>query len=210
MHNADAAIKFAKQWGDAPSLERLRNSGKSSDVQKSEAENHLKNVGLRFQYSPNQSTIALWAKDIIDSGYTDEMLGAVCKSIPFKFEKMPTLNQIMELLAPYRPKGSVSRDELSDLTDRTFEHLKAKFIKQSSPEIFTQMVEYYVNHGCPAIKMFNTHYHEMCMLNDWARSYFGDGKKIIEMAHKSNQAFDSNDREHFTRVLRQYAKENKL
>jgi hypothetical protein len=210
MHNADAAIRFAKQWGDTPSLERLRNSDKSGDVQKSEAENHLKNVALRFQYSPNQSTLALWAKDIIESGYTDEILGTVCKSIPFKFEKMPTLNQIMELLVHYKPKVSIPRDELSDLTDRTFEHLKAKFIKQASPEIFTQMVEYYVNHGCAAVQMFNVHYHEICMLNDWARSYFGDGKKIIEMAHKSNLAAESNDYEYFTRVLRQYAKENKL
>lgn len=210
MHNVDAAIKFAKQWGDVPSLDRLRNSDKSFDVQRSEAENHLKNVGLRFQYSPNQSTLTLWAKDIIESGYTDEMLGSVCKSIPFKFEKMPTLNQIMELLAPYRPKVNVSRDELSDLTDRTFEHLKAKFIKQASVEIFNQMTSFYVKHGCPEIGMFNQHYHEMCMLGDWARSYFGDGKKIIEMAHKSNQAALNNDYEHFTRVLRQYAKENKL
>ena len=210
MHDVDAAIKFAKQWGDAPTLARLRNSNKSSDVQKSEAENHLKNVGLRFQYSPTQSTLALWAKDIIDSGYTDEMLGSVCKSIPFKFEKMPTLNQIMELLSHHKPKVNVSRDELSDLTDRTFNHLKAKFIKQASLEIFNSMVDFYVKHGCPAIGIFNKHYHEMCMLGDWARSYFGDGKKIIDMAHKSNEAQIANDYEHFTRVLRQYAKENKL
>jgi hypothetical protein len=191
-------------------MENLKAYDKSAEVQRSEAENHLKNVGLRFQYSPNQSTLALWAKDVIDSGYTDEMLGSVCKSIPFKFEKMPTLNQIMELLSHHKPKVTVSRDELSDLTDRTFAHLKAKFIKQASHEIFTQMVEYYVNHGCPAVKMFNVHYHEMCMLGDWARCYFGDGKKIIEMAYKSNLAAEANDYEHFTRVLRQYAKENKL
>ena len=204
------AYDYAKSWGDTRSMENLKTHDKSLDVQKSEAENHLKNVGLRFQYSPNQSTLALWAKDIIDSGYTDEMLGSVCKSIPFKFEKMPTLNQIMELLSHHKPKVTVLRDELSDLTDRTFNHLKAKFIKQASHEIFTQMVEYYVNHGCHAVKMFNVHYHEMCMLGDWARCYFGDGKKIIEMAHKSNLAAEANDYEHFTRVLRQYAKENKL
>lgn len=204
------AYDYAKSWGDTKTMDNLKNYDKSLDVQKSEAENHLKNVGLRFQYSPNQSTLALWAKDIIDSGYTDVMLQEVCKSIPFKFEKMPTLNQIMELLSHRMPKVSVSRDELSDLTDRTFAHLKAKFIKQSSPEIFTQMVDYYTAHGCPAVKMFNRHYHEMCMLGDWARTYFGDGKKIIEMAHKSNEAAESRDTEHFARILRQYAKENKL
>jgi hypothetical protein len=208
--SAKVAYDYAKSWGDTRSMENLKAYDKSSEVQRSEAENHLKNVGLRFQYSPNQSTLALWAKDIIDSGYTDEVLGSVCKSIPFKFEKMPTLNQIMELLSHHKPKVTVSRDELSDLTDRTFSHLKAKFIKQASHEIFTQMVEYYVNHGCPAVKMFNVHYHEMCMLGDWARCYFGDGKKIIEMAYKSNLAAEANDYEHFTRVLRQYAKENKL
>jgi hypothetical protein len=208
--SARVAYDYAKSWGDTRSMENLKAYDKSAEVQRSEAENHLKNVGLRFQYSPNQSTLALWAKDVIDSGYTDEMLGSVCKSIPFKFEKMPTLNQIMELLSHHKPKVSVSRDELSDLTDRTFAHLKAKFIKQASPEIFNSMVDFYVKHGCTAISIFNRHYHEMCMLGDWARSYFGDGKKIIEMAHKSNEAQKANDYEHFTRVLRQYAKENKL
>ena len=210
MHDANAAIRFAKQWGDAPSVERLKTSHKSLEVQKSDAENSLKLMALRFQQSPTQSTLKLWATDMVDAGYQDWMIAEVSKSAPFKFERHPTLNQLMEQLTHYKPKVTIPRDELSDLTDRTFAHLKAKFIKQSSPEIFTQMVEYYVNHGCSAVKMFNVHYHEMCMLNDWARSYFGDGKKIIEMAHKSNHAAETNDYEHFTRVLRQYAKENKL
>ena len=210
MHDANAAIRFAQQWGDAPSLERLKNSTKSSDVQKIDAENYLKLMALRFQQSPTQSTLKLWATDMVDAGYQDWMIAEVSKSAPFKFERHPTLNQLMEQLTHYKPKVTVPRDELSDLTDRTFNHLKAKFIKQASPEIFNSMVDFYVKHGCTAISIFNRHYHEMCMLGDWARSYFGDGKKIIEMAHKSNEAQKANDYEHFTRVLRQYAKENKL
>lgn len=77
MHNADAAIRFAKQWGDAPSLERLKNSSKSSDVQKIDAENSLKLMALRFQQSPTQSTLKLWATDMVDAGYQDWMIAEV-------------------------------------------------------------------------------------------------------------------------------------
>lgn len=208
--NIDSTLKFMNNWGDAPSVERLKTSYKSLEVQKSDAENSLKLMALRFQQSPTQSTLKLWATDMVDAGYQDWMIAEVSKSAPFKFERHPTLNQLMEQLTHYKPKVTIPRDELSDLTDRTFAHLKAKFIKQASPEIFNSMVDFYVKHGCTAISIFNRHYHEMCMLGDWARSYFGDGKKIIEMAHKSNHAAEANDYEHFTRVLRQYAKENKL
>jgi hypothetical protein len=208
--NIDTTLKFMNHWGDAPSVERLKTSHKSIDVQKSEAENSLRLMALRFQQSPTQSTLKLWATDMVDAGYQDWMIAEVCKSAPFKFERHPTLNQLMEQLTHYKPKVTVSRDELSDLTDRTFAHLKAKFIKQAGVDVFDNMVDFYVKHGCPAISIFNRHYHEMCMLGDWARTYFGDGKKIIDMATKSNEAQKVGNYEHFTSVLRRYAAENRL
>lgn len=205
-----STVKFMNHWGDAPAVERLKTSHKSIDVQKSEAENSLRLMALRFQQSPTQSTLKLWATDMVDAGYQDWMIAEVCKSAPFKFERHPTLNQLMEQLTHYKPKVTVPRDELSDLTDRTFAHLKAKFIKQAGVDVFDNMVDFYVKHGCPAISIFNRHYHEMCMLGDWARTYFGDGKKIIDMAMKSNEAQKVGNYEHFTSVLRRYAAENRL
>lgn len=208
--NIDTTLKFMNHWGDAPAVERLKTSHKSIDVQKSEAENSLRLMALRFQQSPTQSTLKLWATDMVDAGYQDWMIAEVCKSAPFKFERHPTLNQLMEQLTHYKPKVAISRDELSDLTDRTFAHLKAKFIKQAGADVFDNMVDFYVKHGCPQISIFNRHYHEMCMLGDWARTYFGDGKKIIDMATKSNEAQKVGNYEHFTSVLRRYAAENRL
>jgi hypothetical protein len=209
-HDISSTIKYVQGWNDEPSLDRLKKSHKSLDVQKSNAENHLKNVALRFQYAPNQSTLALWAKDIIDSGCTDDNLETVCKSIPFKFEKMPTLNQIMELLRPYMAKASVSVDELSDLSHRCYFHLKDKFMTFGTQEQLTGMCKIYADKIFPASKMFNAYYQEMLVLNDWLRSYFKKGEGILQQGLVSNEAFKRNDKEYFTRPLRNYAKEHNL
>lgn len=209
-HDMTSTIKYMQGWNDSPSLERLKKSTKSQDVQRSNAENHLKGVSLRFQYSPNQATLALWAKDIVDSGYTDEVLEIICKSIPFKFEKMPTLNQIMDLLRPYSPKMSVSVDELTDLSHRCYFHLKDKFMTFGTQEQLTGMCNIYADKIFPSAKTFNSYYREMLVLNDWLRSYFKKGEAILQQGLISNQAFERDDREYFTRPLRNYAREHKL
>jgi hypothetical protein len=200
---------FLNHWGDAPSLNKLRKSDKSSDVQKAEAENHLKGMALRFERSPNSNTLKLWASDIIDSGFTDYQLKEVCKSAPFKFERHPTLNQLMELLRPYTSKLSESGDELLDLQNRCYYHLKTKFIKLADEETFNKMVDYYAN-AEPELKKYNRYFIEICVLGDWLRSYFKDGAAIIKQRLVTVERIELNDREYFIRPYKNYAKENNL
>jgi hypothetical protein len=200
---------FLNHWGDAPSIEKLRASHKSKDVQKAEAENYLKGMALRFERSPNQSTLKLWADDIIESGYSDEVLKEVCKSAPFKFERHPTLNQLMELLRPYKPKLDGIVDELLDLQNRCYYHLKTKFIKLADEETFNKMVEYYASKE-PELKNFNVYFIEICVLGDWLRSYFKDGAAILKQREITVQKIIEGDREYFIRFYNNYAKENNL
>jgi hypothetical protein len=210
MHDVNSTIRFAQSWGDAPSLNRMKQGIKTKEVQKLEAENCLKDMALRFQYGPTQSTIALWAKDIIDAGYSEEMIKEVAKSVPFKFEKMPTLNQLMELLSHKMPKMSVSVDELTDLSNRCFFHLKAKFMTFGTQEQLTAMCKLYAVKIFPSLAQYNAYYQEMAVLNDWLRSYFKKGENILAQGLVTNEAFERNDVEYFVRPLRNYAKENKL
>lgn len=205
----ETTMRFNESWGDYKTNDRIRAS-KSLDVQKIDAENSLKNMALRFQYSPNQSTTKLWASDMINAGYTGDNIEAVCKSVPYKFEKHPTLNQLMELLVPYLPKVATSADELTDLSHRCYFHLKARFLKVLTQEQLTQMCKVYATRHFQELVSYNAYYQEMCVLNDWLRSYFGNGDKLMEQAVKTKEAFDKNDREYFLKTLRQYAKEHKL
>lgn len=75
-------IGFLNTWQDSKSLETLKRSSKSKEVQKVEIENHLKNMSMRFERSPRPETLQLWALDIINSGYEEWMVEQVCKSIP--------------------------------------------------------------------------------------------------------------------------------
>lgn len=206
----NSTLKFNASWGDAPSNERLRKSHKGVDVQKSEAENHLKDMALRFERSPNQATLKLWASDVIDSGFEDWMVKEVCKSIPYKFEKHPTLNQIIELLNPYRPKMDTSKDELTDLSHRCYFHLKAKFLTFATQEQLTQMCKIYARDIFPELTKYNAYYQEMCVLNDWLRTYFKKGEDVLKQGLISNEQADKRNPEYFINPLKRYAKENNL
>lgn len=207
--NVDTTLKFMNHWGDAPSIERLKTSHKSLDVQKVEAENYLKGMALRFERAPNQATIKLWASDMIDAGYQDSMVKEVCKSAPYKFEKHPTLSQLMELLTSYKPKLDATRDELNDLQDRCFAHLRKRFITLAGEDSFNKMVDFYASHEKELLR-FNRHYLELCVLGDWLRSYLKDGTAIMAQRVKTLEACATNNREYFTRFYRKYAEENKL
>jgi hypothetical protein len=203
---------FLKEWGDAPSLDRIRSSDKAPQLQKCDAENYLKEMALRFQYSPNQSTTQLWASDMVDAGFKDWHIKEVCKSAPFKFEKHPTLAQLMELLRPYLGEKSFSVDELNDLSNRSFEHLKRRFVKACSDDLdlVDKAVSYYVSQVYPGLARFNKVHQEMCFLNDWLRSYFGNINKTIEQGKISNEKSLLKDREYFTLPLKRYVAEHKL
>ena len=203
-------VDFNNRWGDPRSNDRIRSSARSNDVQKAECENYLKDMSLRFERAPNQATIKLWASDIIDAGYQEYMVRDVSRSVPFKFEKHPTLNQIMELLRPYLPQVNFVVDELTDLSHRCFPSIKAKFIQYSNQDVLTKMSLVYAKKVFPSALNFNDYYQEMVMLNDWLRTYFKKGEDIIEQGYLSNQAAERGDREYFLKHLRLYAKENSL
>ena len=221
--NLDTTIKFLNAWGDKPSLDRLRASNKSADVQKSDCQNHLKGMAMRFERAPNETTLRLWASDMIDAGYSESQVSQVCKSAPYKFERHPTLAQLMELLRPYKAKEDVLTDELNDLTHRCFKSLKSKLEGAVGVEAFAKMVDYYVDkeNSVPGLfkdeltspcnlRNFNRYYCEMAVLGDWLRSDFGNGQKIMEQREKTVIAANKRDREYFIVPYKRYATANNL
>lgn len=206
----DATVKFNNLWGDSRSNDKLRKSVKGADVQKVESENYLKDMALRFERFPSQGTLKLWASDIIESGFEDWMVKEVCKSIPFKFERHPTFNQIIELLNAYKPKVAVTIDELTDLSHRCFNHLKAKFLTFATQEQLTKMTVIYARDVFPGLNSYNHYYREMSVLNEWLRTYFKKGEDILLKGQQTNLEADRNNREYFIEPLRRYATENRL
>lgn len=204
-----ATYDFADRWGDTKAITNLRNSDKGPEVQKAAVENHLKDMAMRFERSPNPNTLKLWASDIIEVGYQDWMVKEICKGIPFSFEKHPTLTQIMGLLRPYLTKVGFKLDELTDLTHRCYPHLKAKFIALADEETFNNMTDFYAQHE-PSLKSFSRKDIEMCVLGDWVRSYLKDGNAIMAQRVKTIEAIERRDYEYFTRSYRNYARDNKL
>lgn len=220
MNQITGALKFSQHWGDEPSLDRIKASDKGHEWHKMEAENSLKGMAMRFERSPNINTIQIWAKDLVARGHKADQIEAVCKSIPFKFERHPTLSQIVELLRPYLTDDSFSVDDLDRYTHLCFPHLKSKFIKLTNDDALNKMCQYYLKEVCSVknpdgnvfmLGMFNKYYQEMCVLNDWLRTYFSsDPKKVIDQGIISNQKAYDGDRDYFLRPLERYAKENKL
>lgn len=200
-------VDFNKSWGDPESNRRIEHSDKGTAFHQAEISNHLSSMAQRFERSPNRSTTDLWAKDIAELGYKQEMVAEICRSIPFKFVKYPSLAEIMELLRPYLPKVSEKVEELDHLTHLCIPHIKERFLKQADQGTLDKMVEYYKNHVFPEMKQFSPYHQEMCVLGDWMRSYFGNGSAIVAQGKISNEA---KDKEYFTRHYRQYAKEHKL
>lgn len=202
-----STFSFLKSWSDDESIKRLKKSNKSSEVQNLEAHNHLKQMSLRFERYPRPETLQLWAKDIIESGFEDWMVGEVCRSIPYKFEKHPTLNQIMELLRPYLPHLGQEEDELDKLTRLCLPLIKKQFLTVATEDTLDRMIKYYKNEVLPDCTMDT----EVSLLCDWIRAYQPQAPiKVIEQGKKSNEAWEKNDREYFIRPLRKFAKDNLL
>lgn len=201
----EALNKFLNTWNDQESKTRILHSNKGKDLQKAEVENILKDVAMRFERSPNPNTIKLWASDIVDAGFNDAMVREISKSIPFKFEKHPTLAQIMELLRPYLPQVVFLEDELDKYTRLAIPHLKAKFLNMVGQEGFDKMCNYYrarvLKSDLPV---------EVAVLGDWCRCYLGKPEKIIEQGKISNDKALERDKEYFIRSLKSYCEQNNL
>lgn len=204
-------INFNNHWGDTESIKRLETSDKGPEVCKAQVENYLKEMTLRFERSLNQSTLQLWASDLVDLGYKPHQLKEVCRQVPYRFEKHPTLSQLLDLLKPYLSKKEVLTDELTDLSNRCFDHLKAKFLAVGTQEILTLMTKSYSIHVFPFCEHFTEKNKEMLVLNDWLRSYFKTNPQaILDQGKLSNEAFERRDREYFINPLKSYAKQNNL
>lgn len=201
---------FMNSWNDTKGIEKLRGSSKSTEVEKSDAENYLKEMSLRFERPLNQTVLNTWARDFIESGYQAWMIKEVCKSIPYKFERSPTFAQIIELLRSYLTKKETQLDELTDLTNRCLPSIREKFFKIFNQDQMSQMCKLYQDKVFTDAKMFNTSQQEMLVLCDWLRSYFGTGAQLLGQGLKSNMAHEADDREYFTKQLRAYAKEHNL
>jgi hypothetical protein len=203
-------VDFNTHWGDTESNKRLANSEKGQSFHEAEIENALKAMALRFERSPSPSTIKLWASDLAELGYKCDLVGQVCKTIPYKMDKHPTLNELMALIRPYLPKEAVSVDELTDLSSRVYEHVKTKFLELQTQTALDQMVKLYMMHIVPDCEHFSTRHKEMLVLNDWLRSYFRKGEDILRQGLISNEQFKNKNVEYFVNPLKRYAKENKL
>lgn len=58
--------------------------------------------------------------------------------------------------------------------------------------------------------MFNQEHKESCVLLDWLRSHFGDGKKLLNQGLRSNAEFKAKNKDYFLNQLKSYAKDNNL
>ena len=160
-------------------------------------------MSLRFERSPRFETLQLWANDLVNSGYEDWMIDQVCKSIPFKFEKHPTLAQIIELVRPYLTQAESYTDPLDKYTQMVLPHVKRRFLNQCGQQFLDSMCKQYKEEVTPNALVSV----ETMVLCDWVRCYFGDSKKIIEQGKKSNEAYLKNDREYFVSKLRTHARD---
>jgi hypothetical protein len=206
-----STVNFNTKWGDHSSNKRIEESSKGAGYHEAEIENALRDMALRFERSPNQSTIKLWASDLANAGYKCAVVREVCKMVPFKMERHPSLMDIMYLLSPYRAKEVVSLDELTDLSNRCYTLLRERFMKIADQEILDRLCAAYIqklfHHSCS----FDARHNEMMVLNDWCRTYFSkDPKAILTQGSVSNLAADEGDREYFLKHLRLFAKENRL
>lgn len=205
------SYNHAKHWDDKNSMERMANSDKSQDVHAAEIENHLKGMALRFERSPTASTLNTWSKDLAGMGYKHQLVAQVCRSIPFKMDKFPTLNELMALIRPNLPQEGFKTDELTDLSNRCFDHLKSKFLKLGDQDVLTKMTQSYAIHVFPFCEHFTEKHKEMLVLNDWLRSYFKTNPQaILDQGKLSNEAFERKDKDYFINTLKSYAKQNNL
>jgi hypothetical protein len=202
---------FISHWDDGTSLQRIKASDKSPDVNKAMIENLLKEAVMRFERGPGAHTTKLWASDIVDAGFNEENVRSIIKLLHFKFEKFPTFAQLIELVRPRYFGEPEKIDELTDLSNRCYAKLKDKFLLIANQEVLDKMVLAYfksvqinANHMPAKLK-------EQCVLNDWLRTYFSSQpEKIIEQGKISNQKFIDGDREYFLHQLRNFAKDNNL
>lgn len=204
-------VKFNSMWCDEASNRRIAESDKGQAYQEAEIENILKDLALRFERSPNQNTLKLWASDLAAMGHKAPFLRPILKTIPYKMDKHPTLNEILALIKPHLAQDSFSVDELTDLSNRCFDHLKAKFLKLADQSTLTRMTEAYAKHVFPFCEHFTERHKEMLVLNDWLRSYFKPNPQaILDQGRISNDAFDKKDKDYFINPLKSYAKTNNL
>jgi hypothetical protein len=205
-----AHYDFANRWGDESAIQNFRTSTKSKEVIILNCENALKDMAQRFERSPMGTTISWWAKDLVEIGCDDLILKEVLKSVPLKFERCPTLAQLMELLRPYLYVKSDSESELDKYTKSVFSHAKAKFEGLVGSDAIARMVTWYKKEIFPN-SSFNDQSILMCIVNDWVRAYCPNHpQKIIDQAKLSNTRGEENDIGYFLNPLKRYAQENNL
>lgn len=204
-------IAYNRLWGDEASNQRISDSDKGQAYQEAEIDNILRDLALRFERSPSQSTLKLWASDLASMGHKALFLKPILKTIPYKMDKHPTLNEILALIKPHLAQDSFLVDELTDLSNRCFDHLKEKFLKLADQSTLTKMSEAYAKHVFPFCEHFTERHKEMLVLNDWLRSYFKPNPQaILDQGRISNDAFDRRDKDYFINPLKSYAKTNNL
>lgn len=198
-------IGHLSHWQDNNAKQNLYVSNKGKEAQKAEVENILKQVAMRFERSPNPNTIRLWASDIIDAGYNDQVVQQAVKSVPHKFEKHPTLAQIFELLRPYLPQMQSLESDLDKYTRLAIPHLKAKLINMVGEDGFEKLKNYYRAHVLKTDVNL-----EVAVLGDWCRCFLGKPQDIVKQGIESNSRAEQNDTEYFIKPLRQYCVKNNL
>jgi len=198
-------LAFAKMWNDTKSIKNLR-SDRSTDVQKAEAETILKDMAARFERQPNGGTLSMWAKDIIDLGYSDLELKEVCKSIPYKFEKCPNLAQILELLRPYLPQKSVSVSDMDKYFGIVYPIAKEKFEQVFDAETREKILVAYKRDTGPYY--IPDEQIMVLVVMDWIRSMKGTYQQLVAWAKKSNSMLD--DPNYFLSTLKSFASNNSI